>query len=62
MVVYENFASRIGVSLLDSRLRSAATASIDDGKTALVDASLRELLAFRDSLTGQPSQRRQLES
>ena len=39
-----------------------ATASVDDGKTALVDASLRELLAFRDSLTGQPSQRRQLES
>ena len=38
-----------------------ATASVDDGKTALVDASLRELLAFRDSLTGQPSQRRQLE-
>ena len=39
-----------------------ATASVDDGKTALVDASLRELLAFRDSLTGQPSQRRELES
>ena len=38
-----------------------ATASVDDGKTALVDASLQELLAFRDSLTGQPSQRRQLE-
>ena len=38
-----------------------ATASVDDGKTALVDASLRELLAFRDSLIGQPSQRRQLE-
>ena len=39
-----------------------ATASVDDGKTALVDASLRELLAFRDSLTEQQSQRRQLES
>ena len=39
-----------------------ATASVDDGKTALVDASLRELLALRDSSTGQPSQRRQLES
>ena len=38
-----------------------ATASVDDGKTALVDASLRELLAFRDRLTGQSSQRRQLE-
>ena len=38
-----------------------ATASVDDGKTALADASLRELLAFRDSLIGQPSQRRQLE-
>ena len=41
---------------------SPASASVDDGKTALVDASLRELLAFRDSSTGQPSQRRQLES
>ena len=39
-----------------------ATASVDDAKTALVDASLRELLAFRDSSTGQPSQRRELES
>ena len=41
---------------------SPASASVDDGKTALVDASLRELLAFRDSLTGQRSQRRELES
>ena len=31
-------------------------------KTALVDASVRDLLAFRDGLTGQPSRRWQLES
>ena len=30
---------------------SPATASVDAGKTALVDASLRELLAFRDGST-----------
>ena len=44
-----------------------ATASVDDGKvndakTALVDASLRELLALRDGLAGQASQRQELES
>ena len=39
-----------------------ATASVDDAKTALVDASLRELLALRDGLAGQASQRQELES
>ena len=44
-----------------------ATASLDDGKvndakTALVDASLRELLALRDGLAGQAAQRQELES
>ena len=41
-----------------------ATASVDDGKvndakTALVDASLRELLALRDGLAGQAAQRQE---
>ena len=35
---------------------------MDDAKTALVDASLRELLALRDGLAGQASQRQELES
>ena len=39
-----------------------AIASVDDAKTALVDASLRELLALRDGLAGQASQRQELES
>ena len=44
-----------------------ATASVDDGKvndakTALVDASLRELLALRDGRAGQAAQRQELES
>ena len=39
-----------------------AIASVDDAKTALVDASVRELLALRDGLAGQASQRQELES
>ena len=39
-----------------------AIASVDDAKTALVDASLRELLALRDGLAGQASQRQELEN
>ena len=41
---------------------SVDDAKVDDAKTALVDASLRELLALRDGLAGQASQRRELES
>ena len=37
-------------------------ATVDDAKTALVDASFRELLALRDGLAGQASQRQELES
>ena len=36
-------------------------ATVDDAKTALVDASFRELLALRDGLAGQASQRQELE-
>ena len=39
-----------------------AIASVDNTKTALVDASVRELLALRDGLAGQASQRQELES
>ena len=39
-----------------------AIASVDDAKTALVDASLRELLALRDGLAGQASQRQGLKA
>ena len=35
---------------------------MDDAKTALVEASLRELLSLRDGLAGQASQRQELES
>ena len=41
---------------------SVDDAKVDDAKTALVDASLRELLALRDGLAGQASQRQELES
>ena len=38
------------------------TVSVDDAKTAWVEASLRELLALRDGLAGQASPRQELES
>ena len=41
---------------------SVDDAKVDDAKTALVDASLRELLALRDGLAGQAAQRQELES
>jgi len=45
------------------RIRAADPDSfVDDAETVLVDASLRELLAFRGGLAGKPSLRGQLES
>ena len=55
---------QMGAALLAEVPATASVddAKVDDAKTALVDASLRELLALRDGLAGQASQRQELES
>ena len=56
----EDYVQQIMSALL---AEAPAAASVDDAKTALVDAFLRELLAFRDGLAGTPQERRlQLET